>query len=680
MNLHTIRNFDTKRKREQLMAMARPAVHFTCLLVLLLAAVAVKAQQPAPGTTPKLEPANSLSKLPTQPARAQKIVQQGIAIEFTVDPSAKNGTKVRAGEDTNIKFKVTDTTTGTPVKGLNLSAWLSLREEEKAPDAAQCHEKIQSYLAGSLRARPDVDLNSYYILALNKSADISVIDPLLGFGGSKLLTLVMMKSPGEDWVLTNDREKLFVTLPLINQVAVIDTPSWKVTSYIDTGVKPTSIALQPDQKYLWVSNDGDKGASGGVTVIDTGTLKVAAQISTGAGRHDIVVSSDNRFAFVSNRESGTVSLVDVRKLEKVSDVKVGPGPVSLALSELSKAIYAVSETDGSVAVIDAKGQLLTRMKTKPGSRLIRFAPGGRYGFVLNANESTVTIFDAATNHILHEVKVGKAPDQIVFSDTFGFIRSLETESVAMVRLASIGTEVDITDFPGGQGIPAAASTPIRADSIVLAPEGNAVVLANPVDKVLYYYQEGMAAPMGDFQNYRREPLAVLIVDRSLRETTPGVYSTTVKLPASGNYDVAFLTDSPRVAYCFETTADRNPLLKEERSVALRLESQIKEMNLAVGQNFRLRFKLIETSTNKDKDNLEDVRVLTFLAPGTWQRRDLAKSVGHGIYEINLNVPEAGVYMVFVESASMGVRYKDLPHLTLEAMEQKSAPEAVTHKP
>jgi YVTN family beta-propeller protein len=680
MNLHMIRSFATKRKHEQLMVMARPAVHFACLLVLLLAAVALKAQEPTKVATPKLEPANSVSKVPTQPTPAQKVVQQGIAVEFTVNPSAKNATKVRAGEDTNIKFKVTDTTTGTPVKGLNLSAWLSLREGKKAPDAAQCHEKIQSYLAGSLRARPDVDLNSYYILALNKSADISVIDPLLGFGGSKLLTLVMMKSPGEDWVLTNDREKLFVTLPLINQVAVIDTPSWKVTSYIDTGVKPSSITLQPDQKYLWIANDGDKGAAGGVTVIDTGTLKVAAQISTGAGRHEIVVSSDNRFAFVSNRESGTVSLVDVRKLEKVTDVKVGPGPVSLALSELSKAIYAASETDGSIAVIDEQGQVLTRMKAKPGSRLIRITPDGRYGFVLNTKESTVSIFDAASNRMLHEVKVGKAPDQIVFSDTFAFIRSLETESVAMLRLATIGTEVDITDFPGGQGVPATASSPIRADSIVPAPEGNAVILANPADKVLYYYTEGMAAPMGNFQNYRREPLAVLVVDRSLRETNPGVYSTTVKLPASGNYDVAFLTDSPRVAYCFETTADRNPLLKEESSVALRMEPQIKEMNLAVGQNFRLRFKLIETSTNKVKDDLEDVRVLTFLAPGTWQRRDLAKSVGHGIYEINLNVPEAGFYMVFVESASMGIRYKDLPHLTLEAIEQKSVPEAVTHKP
>ena len=94
------------------------------------------------------------------------------------------------------------------------------------------------------------------------------------------------------------------------------------------------------------------------------------------------------------------------------------------------------------------------------------------------------------------------------------------------------------------------------------------------------------------------------------------------------------------------------------------------MNLPVGQNFPLRFKLIETSTNKVKDDLTDVRVLTFLASGTWQRRDFAKSLGQGIYEINLNVPETGIYMVFVESASMGVRYRDLPHLTLEAIEQK----------
>jgi DNA-binding beta-propeller fold protein YncE len=637
----------------------RCALHMSIFALLLFSAITTFAQ----------EPAKAVKKDPL-PSSVQKVVEQGIAIEFTVDSQAPNATKPKAAEDAQISFKVTDTTTGTPVKGLNLSAWLSLRAGEKAPDAAQCREKIQSYLTGSMRARPDVDLNSYYILALNKSADISVIDPLLGFGGSKLLTLVMMKSPGEDWLLTKDGEKLFVTLPLINQVAVIDTRSWKITSYIDTGVKPTSITLQPDQKYVWIGHEGGQPAASGVTVIDTGTLKVAAQFPTGAGAHAIVVSSDNRFAFVSNRESKTVSLVDVQKLSKIKDVKVGPNPVSLVLSELSKAVYAVSETDGSVAVIDTRGELLTRIKAKPGARLLRFAPGGRYGFVLNTKESTVSIFDAASNRMLHEVKVGKAPDQLMFSDTFAFIRSLETESVNMIRLSTIGSEVDITEFPGGQGIPAQGSTPVRADSMVLAPEGNAVILANPVDKTLYFYQEGMAAPMGNFQNYRREPLATLIVDRSLRETRPGVYSTTVKLPASGHYDVAFLTDSPRISHCFETAADPNPGLKEIPAVALRIEHQGSERQLQPGQDFALRFKLIETKTNKAKDNLKDVRVLTFLGPGTWQRRDIARPLGNGMYEVNLNVPESGVYMVFVESGSMGVRYRDMPPLTLHAAEEK----------
>jgi len=633
----------------------RFAMHITTLSLLLLSAVAAVAQQPP--------------KAGNKDPSPQKLVEQGIAIEFTVTPQAPNASIPRAAEDANVRFKITDTTTGGPVEGLNFSAWLSLREGENAPDARQCRAKIETYLTGSLRAQPDVDLNSYYILALNKSADISVIDPLLGFGGSKLLTLIMLKSPGEDWVLTRNQEKLFVTLPLINQVAVIDTRDWKVTKYIDTGVKPTSITLQPDEKYVWISHEGSQTKTSGVTVIDTEKLAVAAQIPTGPGRHAIVITGDNRYAFVSNRDGKTVSFIDVRKLSKVKDVQVSPNPVSLALSELSKAVYAVSETDGSVAVIDERGQLRTRFKAKPGSRVLRFAPGGRYGFVLNTKESTVSIFDAASNRVLHDIEVGKAPDQIIFSDSFAFIRSLETEIVKMLRLATIGSDVEVTQFPGGQGIPAQGSSPVAADSVVLAPEGNSIVLANPVDKSLYYYQEGMAAPMGNFQNYRREPLAVSIVNRSLRETAPGIYSATVKFPASGRYDVAFLTDSPRVAHCFEAAADPNPLSKV-RAVALRIEPQSKETQLQVNHEFPLRFKLIETKSNKAKDGLMDVQVLTFIASGTWQRRDVAKSLGNGIYEINLNLPESGIYRVFVESGSMGVRYQDLPGMTLEAIEEK----------
>jgi hypothetical protein len=174
--------------------------------------------------------------------------------------------------------------------------------------------------------------------------------------------------------------------------------------------------------------------------------------------------------------------------------------------------------------------------------------------------------------------------------------------------------------------------------------------------------------MGNFQNYRREPLAVMVVDRSLREIKPGIYSTTIKLPSSGRYDVAFLNDSPRVSHCFEISAAANPALKEKAPVVLSIEHQVKETKLAVGQDFTFRFKLVETATGNPKSDLKDVRVLTFLTPGVWQRRDIAKPLGDGVYELKINVPQTGVYMLFVESSSMGVRYVDLPYLTLRATE------------
>ena len=245
-----------------------------------------------------------------------------------------------------VRFKIHDKATKTPLSGVKPAVWLTQRGES-GTDEQQCKEKIQSFLQGSLRSRPDVDLNTYYVLALNEEANISVIDPLLGFGSSKLLTLVMLKSPGQDWVQKTRDEKLFVSMPLVNQVAVVDTNTWKVVANIDTGAKPTRVRLQPDERYLWVGNDAaapDKPS--GVTVIDTTTLKVVAQLPTGNGHHELDFSRDNRFAFVTNEQDGTLSVIDIQKFAKVKDLKTGPA-TSVAFSTLGNAIYLVNEAEGS---------------------------------------------------------------------------------------------------------------------------------------------------------------------------------------------------------------------------------------------------------------------------------------------------------------------------------------------
>ena len=42
----------------------------------------------------------------------------------------------------------------------------------------------------------------------------------------------------DDAQKTSD-EKLFVSMPLVNQVAVVNTTTWKTIANIDTGLKPT---------------------------------------------------------------------------------------------------------------------------------------------------------------------------------------------------------------------------------------------------------------------------------------------------------------------------------------------------------------------------------------------------------------------------------------------------------
>ncbi|HKY05072.1 MAG TPA: YncE family protein, partial [Blastocatellia bacterium] len=497
---------------------------------------------------------------------------------------------------------------------------------------------------------------------------VSVIDPLLGYGGSKLLTLVLLKSPGEDWILSRDGKRVFVTLPLINQVAVIDTATWKVVENIEVGMKPTRVALQGDGKYLWVGSNALDEAESGVSVVDTVSLKVAARIQTGAGHHEIAFAADDRVAFVTNRQQGTVSIIDTQRLAKIKDVKTGETPSSIAVSKLSKAVYVANEGDGTVFILDGDNHTeIGRIDGGRGVRVVRFSPDGRWGLAANAKENLVHIIDSSTNRIIETVPVGQSPDQITFTAGYGYIRSIGTEIVHSIALASIGKGASVQKFPGGQIPPMNAAGLNISDTIVAAPDQTSVLVANPADRVIYYYMEGMAAPMGNFQNYKREPRGVMVVDRSLRETSPGVYSTSVKFARGGNYDVAFLLGAPRIAHCFDLAVKPNPASEKwSRQTALRVEPLYTEKLIQVGQVTKLRFKLTDPATNLPKLGLKDVGVLTFLAPGLWNERQTARSTGEGIYEIEFVPPEAGPYYVFIESPSLKVKYRQLPYMILEA--------------
>src|SRR5215204_6432483 len=91
----------------------------------------------------------------------QKIEREGVEVEFTMEPIAEPGksAELMEAKEALVRFKIHDKTTKTPLSGVKPSVWLSQREGSIADEKA-CREKVQSFLQGSLRSRPDVDLNT----------------------------------------------------------------------------------------------------------------------------------------------------------------------------------------------------------------------------------------------------------------------------------------------------------------------------------------------------------------------------------------------------------------------------------------------------------------------------------------------------------------------------------------
>lgn len=624
------------------------------------------------------EPASSPGETPL----AQRFVHEGIAVDLSLEPAARGAPagELREATDAVVRFKITDAATGNPVAGASPAAWMDRMDRlgtGKAPVAKGCTQKIEEFVGGSLFARPAVDLNVYYVLALNHDATITVVDPLFGFGGTKLLALVRLDSPGEDWVLSRDKRRGFVSLPDSNQIAVIDTATWTVVKELAVGPRPGRLALQPDGAYLWAALEGD---GGGVAAVDTERLEVAARIPTGAGRHDLAVSDDNRFLFVTNSEAGTMSVIDVAKLAQAGEVALGAKPTRIAYSSLARLAYAVSETEGSIVAIGMEKEpaVIARIPAEPGLGMIRFAPGGRFAFVVNPAKNAVHVLDASRNRIIQSGAIDQAPDQVTFTENLAYVRRRGSEVVLMIPLDQIGTEgspLPVVDFPGGQHPLGQVSLPSVADSVVQAPGATAVLVANPADKVIYFYKEGMAAPMGSFQNYDREPRAVLVVDRSLKERSPGVYETVARLGSPGRYEVALFLDSPRLTHCFEVEVEEDPVLAERRrrEQPLRVEPLIAGRDVAAKQQTALRFKLVDPQSGKPKGGLADVTVLVFNPSGFSTGRRPAAEVGEGVYEIGFVPPSAGTYYVAVECLSGKLPLHLSPQIVLRAVADGSVP-------
>ncbi len=653
-------------------------------VAVLAAAAALALSAPAPAA------AQSSQGTSAEAGHALEIVREGIRVELDLVPTGEDAdATLREREPFRLTVRMTDAESGEPVTERIPALWVDHRDQAGDTPTEACRDRIAGYIQERMKRQPVVDLNSYLVVTLNRGNNLTVLNPFFGMGVTQTETTVRLPGEGADWVLSPDESRLFVTIPLRNLVAEVDTDTWDVVRRIPVDTKPVRMIRSPDGERLWVSVQG--GEAPGVAVLDMATGEELGRIEAGPGTHRVAFRDDGELAYVVGEEAGLVRAVDAATLETVAEPETGPSPAAVDHSAVSGRFYVVDREEGSVTLLDDEThEVALRMDGTPGKSEVAFDPSGRWGFLLNRDSGEVLVLDAEIDRIRHGFAGDGRPFGVAFTERFAYVRSEGTSEVAMMPLRDLdpktrggaiardfGAEgqsvsstygnVRPTSFPAGQSAPGD-----HGDVGVAAPmaqahhKRDALYVAAPGDKSVFFYKymEGMPTPAGNLKTYAFEPKAVLTVGRSLDETAPGTYTASAQMPARGDYEAVFLLEEPRIVHCFPFQVEADDA-SEGRHPDLKL-APVEGSRLVAGTSSTLRFRLL---TKLGDEPVEGVAVQARLtSPRGWAEVTTAREVGGGVYELEARAPRPGPYYLSVRVPGMNRGFLDQHYLVVRAVE------------
>ncbi|WMJ67636.1 YncE family protein [Stenotrophomonas sp. 24(2023)] len=195
------------------------------------------------------------------------------------------------------------------------------------------------------------------VLFVVDTQTLKLIDTIPGLGKAK--------APG---LALDTKAKRVYTSNLLADLVVVGTDTGKVVQqYKISAEQPMNIALDPDGKRLFVTDQGlemirnyqakstpgftSKHPGQRVLVIDRTDGKELASIPSDAGPLGILLDAPRKRLYVTNREGGTVTAYNSDTYKKVASYNVPTHPNSLALDARNNVLYVTIKNGEK----DAKG-------------------------------------------------------------------------------------------------------------------------------------------------------------------------------------------------------------------------------------------------------------------------------------------------------------------------------------
>jgi YVTN family beta-propeller protein len=252
-------------------------------------------------------------------------------------------------------------------------------------------------------------------------------------------------------------------------VTPIDLATNLAAAPISVGTHPASVAIAPDGRTAYVSNELD----GTVSVIDTVTDSViGAPIAVGSNPAGLALTPNGATLYVADELSNTVSVVDTASRIAVGSIKVGSFPNGIAVAPDGLSAYVSNAGGNTVSVIDTLTNTVAPAPIVVGAEPLGIAitPDGSKAFVADGNAKSVTVIDARTNTVEGAaIKVGKEPGAIAISPDGhrAYVANDESNSVSVIDTAAnqvVGTAIKVGAAPTGIAITPDGRTAYVAES------------------------------------------------------------------------------------------------------------------------------------------------------------------------------------------------------------------------
>lgn len=171
-------------------------------------------------------------------------------------------------------------------------------------------------------------INSTNLSVLQNTNFIAVSSPsenkivLLNKNDYSSLEQIMIEGGPENLISSRDGMTVFTVNRNANSISVIDVESKKIKDTFQTEETPVSIAIDSNEKFLYIGN----GKSNSISIIDLtlkktiGTIKLPAETQFPG---DIKITDDGKWLIATSETTNKISIIDLLKNEIALKLDVG---------------------------------------------------------------------------------------------------------------------------------------------------------------------------------------------------------------------------------------------------------------------------------------------------------------------------------------------------------------------